>query len=300
MDSQKNRQKRTIKRETIKLKEEKKNLQKEYEKKEDELSNFKIDFEETVKTNAKVELKTMEKLIAWISHEIKNQLDNAVMGLSTYEKFLNKLVEKYPHKLNHNDFYEIKRNIVSSDIAARNIKQANRIIHDLQVISSKQTTSDIQEINIGDFIHQVFEKIRPPRDEKTIDFDVTGDTNVKIKTYKIALDQIFTNLMLNSLKHGFKDRRRGIISIDLKVRQNKIEVAYCDNGFGIKMENKEKIFEPFYSTLKASEGKGTGLGMTIIKTIITRDFEGTIRLKESLENQRTIFDFILKRFDGVK
>ena len=53
-------------------------------------------------------------------------------------------------------------------------------------------------------------------------------------------------------------------------------VAVADTGAGIKPEDKDRLFEPYFSTKKA----GTGLGLTIVNTIVS-DHNGYIRIRDN-------------------
>lgn len=57
-----------------------------------------------------------------------------------------------------------------------------------------------------------------------------------------------------------------------------------DRGMGIPKENIEKIFEPFFTT----KNFGMGIGLSMVKRIIEKDFSGTIKV-ESIENRCTMF-----------
>ncbi len=246
----------------------------------------------------KAELEAIDNLIAWFAHEIKTQLEIAVTGLTTNKKFMEKFEGEYSKILNTSDFYKLQRINENSKIVLDNILHTNRIIKELRVISLKQIESDLRTINIKEFLLHLFNKLKYQRENKTIELLLIGDVDIEITTYPIALEQVFSNLMLNSIMHGFLDRKRGTISIDFKQKQNQFNIEYSDNGWGITKDVERQIFTAFYSSIKG--GGGTGLGMTITRTIIERDFHGSIRLKESIPNQQTIFEIKIKRFDDDK
>ncbi|MEZ5673659.1 MAG: ATP-binding protein, partial [Thiotrichaceae bacterium] len=90
-----------------------------------------------------------------------------------------------------------------------------------------------------------------------------------------ALEQILTNLLMNSLIHGFDEgKRSGEIRITAQLQEQHLRLLYTDNGRGIAAENLEKIFEPFFTTHR-SHG-GTGLGAYICYNLITTQLKGNI------------------------
>jgi two-component system sensor histidine kinase PilS (NtrC family) len=97
--------------------------------------------------------------------------------------------------------------------------------------------------------------------------------------------QIFWNLIKNALKAMPEG---GTLSIDLKQRKkNEIEIKVRDNGKGMAMEDKERLFEPFYSGFKS----GKGIGMAVVRRIVD-DYNGKIQVSSEL-NRGTEIAIIL-------
>jgi two-component system NtrC family sensor kinase len=94
------------------------------------------------------------------------------------------------------------------------------------------------------------------------------------------LQQVFMNVInnaLDALPTG------GKLSITTAVSNKNIEIKFIDNGKGIKEENLDKVFDPFWTTKEV--GKGVGLGLYISYTII-QQHHGNINI-ESKENEGT-------------
>ena len=111
----------------------------------------------------------------------------------------------------------------------------------------------------------------------------------KNKFLSWAFSQIITNLITNSLIHGFEKNEQGNISIRISKEENKIKLLYKDNGKGIKEENQHKIFDPFFTTNRGNGG--SGLGLNIIYTLITSKLNGSISCT-STENEGVEFIII--------
>ena len=96
-----------------------------------------------------------------------------------------------------------------------------------------------------------------------------------------ALSQILSQLIHNSYYHGFKGNKTGEISINCKLmHSNSIEITYSDNGKGLELETKHKIFEPFFSTDRKNH---TGLGLTIAQNLVNNKLKGTIVVSTSAD-----------------
>lgn len=98
--------------------------------------------------------------------------------------------------------------------------------------------------------------------------------------------QVFNNLLINAFeflgKNGNKEIKIIISKIDDK---NKLSILICDTGIGIKPENKDKIFTPYFTTKK----EGSGVGLAHVKFAL-EEMKGSIELlSEKSENYSTIF-----------
>jgi two-component system NtrC family sensor kinase len=96
--------------------------------------------------------------------------------------------------------------------------------------------------------------------------------------------QELTRVLLNLIANGFyaaNERSRksdGTYRPALKVTTREVgesvEVRVRDNGTGVPPENREKLFQPFFTTKPT--GEGTGLGLSISYEIVTQQHRGTI------------------------
>jgi len=107
----------------------------------------------------------------------------------------------------------------------------------------------------------------------------------EVSSYPGAFAQVFTNLLLNSLVHGFPDQEGGHIAIDAEMANGHLRIRYSDDGRGIPADILPKIFDPFFTT---NMQVGTGLGMHILFNIVTQKLGGTVTC-ESEVGQGTVF-----------
>jgi signal transduction histidine kinase len=90
--------------------------------------------------------------------------------------------------------------------------------------------------------------------------------------------QVISNLIVNALDAlpAF-----GVLHLRLRKRGGRIHLVIADNGHGIAVVNKDRIFRPFFTT---KENRGTGLGLALSEKIIERHF-GSIRMRSSVRPQ---------------
>ena len=95
-----------------------------------------------------------------------------------------------------------------------------------------------------------------------------------------AVVQLLTNLMQNSLIHGFEEGQRpGVISIAASTRGRQVHIDYSDNGVGMPADTLQRIFEPFYTTRRGKGG--SGLGLYIAYNLVTEALHGSIHCEST-------------------
>ena len=93
---------------------------------------------------------------------------------------------------------------------------------------------------------------------------------------------MITNLVKNAIQ-AIKHVENPTVLIDVYSTQENVIITVTDNGCGISEENKEKVFEPKFTT----KTSGMGLGLAMIKKIV-ETYEGSISFT-SIENKGTTF-----------
>ena len=128
--------------------------------------------------------------------------------------------------------------------------------------------------------------------------------DIKLNTYENELIQALINILNNARDELIKKpmgEERLIFINAYKNNKDEINIIIKDNAGGIKEENIEKIFEPYFTTKHQSQGTGIGLYMT--EEIITKHLNGKILVKnkEFIHNNKTFvgaqFKIILKKED---
>lgn len=172
-------------------------------------------------------------------------------------------------------------------------------ILDMSRIESGKMTLNEREENLADLVHTIRNIVIADINAKQQTFFInTVDVqNERIVCDKLRLNQVLLNLVSNSIKYT---RAGGTIS--LRIIQNEsteegygnFEFRVKDNGIGMEPEFVKTIFEPFSreSTSTVSGIQGTGLGMTITKSIVDM-MDGKIEV-ESVKNEGTEFIVSLK------
>ncbi len=120
--------------------------------------------------------------------------------------------------------------------------------------------------------------------EREISLNVKISEDIVIKAFEVDLDSIFNNLLINSIDAFkiLKENRKRYIEISINKIKNAIQFEYTDNGPGLSKDilDPYDIFKPLFTTkldVNTGEEIGTGLGMWILKSIVT-DNNGDLKL----------------------
>ncbi|VXB25156.1 Two-component sensor histidine kinase [Flavobacterium sp. 9AF] len=156
--------------------------------------------------------------------------------------------------------------------AEKGVERLIYIVKDLDMITKLETGDlnlELSEFNIVEVVQNVFELLEMRASKKNI--SLTFDTNykpIKVIADQEKIQQVITNLVMNSIKYG---KQGGTTEVSIEdLVNNKIIVRITDNGEGIEKQHIPRLFERFYRVDKSgarSEG-GSGLGLAIVKHII--------------------------------
>ncbi len=184
-------------------------------------------------------IKLKEQLLYDVSHELRSPLTRVNVALEMVDQ--NELTESMREDLRSMDkmIHELLEN-GSFDGTKLVIKRENFLLKDL-----------LQEIisRIG-IVHQI-----------TVEFD-----NLTINGDRSKIETLFRNIIENAVKYS--DQEKPVIITSSEV-DGGVTVSVRDHGIGIKQEDLDRIFEPFYRTdlSRSRETGGFGLGLSIAKKI---------------------------------
>jgi len=231
-------------------------------------------------------------LVAGVAHEINTPVGIGLTGISYLIDITDEIILKYNNDDMSKEEFETYLE-ESKDIERQinsNLKRTADLVRSFKQTSVDQTHEEIREFYLKEYISGVLLSISNITKKTNININVDCDVSVKIKSYPGAFSQIISNLVINSIRHGFKEKEKGNINISILLESKSIKLIYKDNGKGIPQKNINKIFEPFFTTNR--EYGGTGLGLNIIYNIVSSKLKGTINCN-SEENKGIEFVVIL-------
>lgn len=222
------------------------------------------------------QLANLGGLVAGFTHEINSPIGVGVTATSHLKELINSISKLYSNnQMKKSDLDKfIEGSNESVDIIMTNLNRTASLIHGFKQIAVDQSSEILRSFELGAYIREIVHSLTPilkPAKHKVI---VDIKDPVMVESYPGAISQILTNLIQNSLKHGFENISEGEILLKAYKEGSELFITYRDNGCGIKDGDNDKIFDSYYST-KIGQG-GSGLGLAIIKELVETKLQGSI------------------------
>jgi len=231
-------------------------------------------------------------LVAGVAHEINTPIGISVTASSHLQEATQNLINAFAKgEMRKSDLDKYLTTATqSTEMIGSNLKRASGLISSFKKVSVDQSNDEDRTFKILDYVDEVLLSLSPKFRGKNIQVKTRGDRDIEITTNPGAVSQVLTNLVMNSLIHGFEDKTEGAITISAHHNHHKIMLNYCDDGKGMDDTVRANVFEPFYTT-KRNTG-GSGLGMHILYNLITQSLGGGVTCK-SAPGQGTQFDITI-------
>ena len=186
---------------------------------------------------------------------------------------------------------------------SKGVERLTYVVKDLDLITkfeSGMANLELKTFDIVFTIKNVFEQLEMRAKKNNITLKINDEYFEPIYVYadEERIQQVITNLIINSLKYGV-DRGVTEVSID-SLKKGKILIRISDNGEGIEQKHLPRLFERFYRVEKTRNRTlgGSGLGLSIVKHII--DAHNEKIFVESQTNIGSEFSFTLPKGDKTQ
>ncbi|GGE14388.1 sensor histidine kinase [Psychroflexus salis] len=259
-----------------------------------DITSLKLEVEKFAK-DKKLEIETLQvrenyrkEFMGNISHELKTPLftvqgyiltllDGAIKDKKVRKKYLNR--------------------------ASKGVDRLLYIVKDLDMIT-KLETGDLNlhqdDFDLIEMIENVFEllEMKAAKKEISVKLDKNYQRPVLVHGDQERVQQVLTNLIVNSIKYG---RKKGNTTISIEdINKDHLVIKVIDDGIGIEKEHIPRLFERFFRVDKSGSRKegGSGLGLSIVKHIIEAHEENLA--VESEFGKGSTFSFTLKKANQYK
>jgi len=221
-------------------------------------------------------------LVAGVAHEINTPVGVGVTAASHLESKIREVKQLYQNdELTQEAYEEFLENAVEgSQIILRNLQTAANLVSSFKLVAVDQSSEAIRTFKLKEYINAILSSLQPELKQTRIRIAVDCPDDLALESYPGDFSQIFTNLIMNSLAHGYNQGKdAGNIAIQIQMDGDDVVIRYRDDGKGIPGNIIPKVFDPFFTTSRQS-GR-SGLGMHIIYNIVTQKFKGSISCEDT-------------------
>jgi len=223
-------------------------------------------------------------LVAGIAHDVNTPLGVSVTAASFLQERLNNLKTDFEDKslTSKNMASFIDEAEQTALLLLSNLERASDLIASFKQVAVDQTSETEREFVLGDYINEIIQSLKPSFKHTEHQINVSCPDNLVVTCAPGAIAQIVTNMVVNSITHGFENNVAGTITLDVKEAGENVVINYQDDGKGLSEEELSKLFDAFFTT-KRGEG-GSGLGTHIMYNLVTQSLHGHIEADSTLGN----------------
>ncbi|WDE14381.1 sensor histidine kinase [Thalassomonas haliotis] len=221
------------------------------------------------------------ELIGELTHELSTPLGISTTALSTLSDNTQQIsTDIQGDKLSKSKLVKfLDVTAENYDIVLSNLNYAIQLINSFKKIVVGEFNQNSSKLELVNFLNDILHILRPKLKHMPHKVTVDCPEHISLNTQAGALSQVLINLINNALIHAFDETAAGEVTISASTQENMLHLSVADNGRGIGDENIEHIFDKYF-TSKADEG-GSGLGLFIVKKIVTESLGGEINCKSS-------------------
>ena len=232
---------------------------------------------------------SLGSLVAGIAHEINTPIGISVTAASFLQEEVNTLKEKLGENKLSRSYLSglIERFTESGRLLNNNLTRAADLISSFKQVAVDQSSEACYSFKLKENIEQVVTSLKHKIKQSRTTVSISCPEDLSIYSFPGSFVQIYSNLIINSIIHGFSQwPGKREIYIKIELQDETLVIDYRDTGKGIPEDMAERIFDPFVTSKRGSGG--SGLGTHIIYNIVSQLFKGDIKYISEEEGARFI------------
>ena len=195
---------------------------------------------------------TMGELTASLAHEIKQPISAAVTDARTCLRWLGR------------DEPDVSEARETASRVVTDVTRAAEIISRISLLFKKGALQR-ELVDVNELIREMIVLLRSEANRYSISIRIElAEDLPKVMADRVQLQQVFMNLMLNSIDAMKGTPGGGDLTIKSEAGDGQLLISVCDTGMGLLPDKAEQIFQAFFTTKES----GTGMGLPISRSII--------------------------------
>jgi signal transduction histidine kinase len=226
-------------------------------------------------------LASLGRLVAGVAHEINTPLGICVTATSHLVQELKLTREELAAGEMTEDSLQQFLDILDQSlrIMTTNTQRAAALVRSFKQVAVDQSSDDIRSFNLNSYMHEVLLSLQPKLKGRPVKVQVDCAEDITLNSFPGAVSQIITNMLMNSLVHGYEHGQAGAIVIKAVLEDQMVVLDYSDDGAGMDADTLAKLFDPFFTTRRGSGG--SGLGAHILYNLVTGALGGTVKVESA-------------------
>lgn len=229
-------------------------------------------------------LASLGRMVAGFAHELNTPIGVAVGAISNGEETLDSIDRLLAgDEVSEDELRSALATLRQGDqLAISNLRRAAALVQSFKRTSIDQASEQQRVFKLRELVDDVLHALHNHLKRLPVELAVDCPDDLEILGVPGLLEQVLTNLIMNSLIHAFADgARAGRIHIQAWRREGMLCIDYRDDGAGMAPEVLQRVFEPFFTT-RRGEG-GSGLGMYICHNIVSARLGGSISCQSQVD-----------------
>ncbi len=214
-------------------------------------------------------------LVAGVAHEINTPLGVCLSAASALQDESSAVSANFSRRsMTHADLTRyLEASSERAVLIGRNLERMARLIDSFRQLAVGGKSRERQSCRLRECLDGVAGSLGDRMLAIGAVLTIDCPTELLVEGSTEDWSNIFSNLLDNSLKHGFKARAQGHIDIRVTHDTKSLRVDCCDDGVGLTPESVGRIFDPFFTT---DLQHGAGLGMHLVYNLVTQRLGGSI------------------------
>ena len=191
-------------------------------------------------------LASLGRLVAGVAHEINTPLGICVTATSHLVQELKLTREELASDTMTAESLAMFLDIVDQSlrIMTTNTQRAANLVRSFKQVAVDQSSDDLRSFNLNKYIHEVLLSLQPKLKGRPVKVSVQCEPDITMESFPGAVSQILTNMVVNSLVHGFEHEQPGAIVISAALDGETVVFHYADDGAGMDADTLSKLVRP--------------------------------------------------------
>jgi PAS domain S-box-containing protein len=224
-------------------------------------------------------LAALGRLVAGVAHEINGPVGMSLTVASSLQRrcdvLVNEIARGAIRRSVLNEFLDGVRDAATQLTA--NLARASELVQSFKQVAVDRNRLERRRFDVGELMAQVLLGLGPELRKRRLTLEASCEPDLVMDSMPGPFGIVLSNLVLNSIMHGFRDWTPGTITVRASTAgDDEIELVVSDDGRGMSPQIRHHAFEPFFSTSR-HEG-ATGLGLHIVHSMVVDRLEGRLSL----------------------